>query len=152
MIHQLLFSSGASLPGQETFTLPTDATSSSTFSWVVPSEVTTICAVCVAGGGAGGRTTGNFPSGGGGGGGLSWRNNIPVTPGETLSVTVGAAGYYNVLDGNGGDSGIQRGSTILLGCTGGEGAEPGQSSNGGQGGPSLVSTWGGGDGGNWLFP
>ena len=154
MIHQLLFSSEVSLSGQETFTSPTGATSSSTFSWVVPSGVTTICAVCVGGGGAGGLTTGNFPSGGGGGGGLSWLNDIPVTPGETLSVTAGVGGYYDVpsASADGGDSGIQRGSTILLACTGGEGATPGQPSGGGQGGASLSPQWGGGDGGNWLFP
>lgn len=154
MIHQLLFSSEVSLSGQETFTSPITATSSSTFSWVVPSRVTTICAVCVGGGGAGGRTTGNFPSGGGGGGGLAWRNDIPVTPGETLSVTAGVGGYYDVpsASADGGDSGIQRGSTVLVGASGGEGASPGQPSGRGLGGSSLSAQWGGGDGGGWLYP
>ena len=154
MIHQLLFSSGVSLSGQETFTSPIGATSSSTFSWVVPPEVTTICAVCVGGGGAGGRTPGSFPSGGGGGGGLSWLNDIPVTPGETLSVTAGVGGYYDVpsASADGGDSGILRGSTVLVAATGGEGASPGQSTGRGLGGASLSSQWGGGDGGGWLYP
>ena len=154
MIHQLLFSSEVSLSGQETFTSPIAATSSSTFSWVVPSGVTTICAVCVGGGGAGGRNTGNFPSGGGGGGGLSWLNDISVTPGETLSVVAAVGGYYDVpsASADGDNSGILRGSTILVASTGGEGAIAGQPSGGGQGGASLSSQWGGGDGGNWIFP
>lgn len=153
MIHQLLFSSEVSLSGQVTFTSPIAATSSSTFSWVVPSGVTTICAVCVGGGGAGGQTTSSTASPGGGGGGLAYRNNIPVTPGETLSVQAGVGGYYGVpsASADGGDSGIQRGSTVLVGCTGGQGGIPGQSSSGGQGGASLSPQWGGGNGGDWPY-
>lgn len=44
--------------------------------WVVPEGVRSICVVCVG-------------HGSGGGGGLSWRNNIPVTPGETLMLSAG---------------------------------------------------------------
>lgn len=41
--------------------------------WTVPDDITSICCVCVGHGGMGG-------------GGLSWRNNIPVTPGEILTI------------------------------------------------------------------
>lgn len=52
----------------------------------VPEGVTEIHAVCVGGG------SGNYVNArGGAGGDLRWRNHIPVTPGEILVVSVGAA-------------------------------------------------------------
>lgn len=64
-----------------------------TFYFKVPLSVTRIHAVCVGAGAQGasdGQYGGNDIWGGGGGGGLGWRNNIEVTPGETLVVQVGA--------------------------------------------------------------
>ena len=66
-------------------------TSSGTFS--VPVGVTSVDVLVVAGGGNGGP--GNPPSGqggGGGAGGLIYRPAFPVTPGGTISVTVGCGG------------------------------------------------------------
>jgi len=118
MIHQLLL--GPQLiadPGQVQFTTTGDT------NWVVPDGVTSICAVVVGGGGAG-RSDASGTDSGGAGGGLSYKNNIAVTPGETLVVRVGAGGegVSANQDGQaGGDSYIQRGSTFLLGATGGGG-------------------------------
>jgi PKD repeat protein len=66
------------------------------YSWTAPTGVTSVDVVCIGGGGAG--TRGTSPSDvnqlrrGGGGGGLGWKNNIPVTPGQTYTVVVGAGG------------------------------------------------------------
>jgi len=62
-------------------------TSSGTFS--VPSGLTTVDVLVVAGGGGGGSS---YHGGGGGAGGLIYRPGFPVTPGGTVSVTVGSGG------------------------------------------------------------
>ncbi|MFA7243644.1 MAG: glycine-rich domain-containing protein [Sulfuricellaceae bacterium] len=70
-------------------------TSSTT--WVVPAGVTRIRASALGGGGGG--TGGNSAatcSGGGGGGGLFLRGDLNVTPGEMLTITVGAGGAGGV--------------------------------------------------------
>ena len=75
-----------------------------TYTWVAPTGVTSVCAVCVGGGGAGGSA----PNGGAGGGGgaLGYKNNIAVTPGQLYTVVVGAGGVgrYNAIGTAGGDS------------------------------------------------
>lgn len=68
--------------GQQAFTSP------GTYSWIAPADVYQISAVCI-GGGAGG---GGGYAGGGGAGGLGWKNAIPVTPGQSYTVVVGAGG------------------------------------------------------------
>ena len=70
-----------------------------TTNWTVPDGVTSISIVLLGGGGGGGSGNG----GGGGGGGLAYANNIPVTPGMSIDVTVGDAG---IADTNGGTSSI----------------------------------------------
>ena len=69
-----------------TFTT-TSFTSSGTFA--VPSGTTSISEVLVVGGGAGGAEQ---HGGGGGAGGLIYMPDYPVTPGGTLTVTVGSGG------------------------------------------------------------
>lgn len=109
--------------------------------FVVPDGVYSVSAVCVGGGGGGdgGRNTN-----GGGGGALSYVNNIVVTPGETLSVTVGIGGSGSsatkATDGDGGASRLARGATILCSAGGG-----GKGSGTRAGGTVGVGT--GGDGG-----
>ena len=82
----------ASNTSDRQFTLTVNApvqqsfTSSGTFS--VPSGVTAVNVLVVAGGGSGGTWHG----GGGGAGGLIYRPAFPVTPGGTVSVTVGDGG------------------------------------------------------------
>jgi hypothetical protein len=60
-----------------------------TESFIVPANVTSICVLCV---GAGGTGRPSPYASGGGGGGLAYKNNIPVTPGQSIVVTVGAPG------------------------------------------------------------
>jgi hypothetical protein len=72
------------------------------YTFVVPAGVTSISAVTVGGGGGGARGVYQYSNqfndpmesagGAGGGGALAYRNNISVTPGQTIYVTVGAGG------------------------------------------------------------
>lgn len=95
----------------------------SSTTWTVPENVTSICAV-VVGGGTGTTTA---P---GKGGSLRWINFLEVTPGETLTITVGSANN---------SSRIKRGGTDLIVAAGGT---EGTSSS------LLIENVGGGDGGN----
>ena len=58
-------------------------TSPGTYSFVVPANIYLMSGVFVG------------PGGNGPGGDLRWINNFPVTPGETLTVIVGAYGAYS---------------------------------------------------------
>jgi hypothetical protein len=94
-------------PGQSQYT------SSGTFT--VPAGVTSINVVCIGAGGGSASTTSGYQVSSGGGGGLSWKNNIPVTPGQVYTVTVGAG----VNAGTGGFSAlILSGTTISQGFGG----------------------------------
>ena len=64
-------------------------TTPGTYSWMCPIGVTSVCVVCIGGGAGGDNGHGNTA---GGGGGLAWKNNIPVTPGVSYVVEVGAGG------------------------------------------------------------
>jgi hypothetical protein len=67
-------------------------TGSGTF--IVPAGVTSLQVVCVGGGGGANTYPGGSRVGGsgGGGGGLAYINNLTVTPGESISYSVGAGG------------------------------------------------------------
>jgi hypothetical protein len=82
----------------------TDATSS----WVVPAGVTSICVACI-GAGAPGTT-----SIGGGGGALAYTNNVPVTPGETLTVHARRGRTPTTAVTGDFDTWIARGATKLV--------------------------------------
>ncbi|MGI9186536.1 MAG: glycine-rich domain-containing protein [Gaiellales bacterium] len=114
----------------------------------MPTGLTTVQLLVVAGGGGGGVNGG----GGGGGGGMREQAAFEVTPGATVSITVGAGGNgerytddYGVIDfnqalrrvdaTNGGDSAF--GTFISLG--GGRGAGRSAAGSGGSGGGA--STW-----------
>lgn len=94
---------GASEPvGQQLFLAGT--------SWVVPAGVTSVCVVTIGRGCEYSEYTG--PGGGGyagAGGGLAYVNNIAVTPGETLIVSV-----------DNGSSSLSRGGTRLCGASAAE--------------------------------
>ena len=134
--------------GQEAFT------SSGTFTWTCPDNVYDVCVVCVGGGG--GST--QDEQGAGGGAGLGWANGIPVTPGETYSVVVGAKGAPTSpgnYAGNGGTSYFIDTNTVYGGGGGGTGRDRNGSANrpgyGGQGGGfggTGGTQQGGGYGGN----
>lgn len=123
--------------------------------WTVPTNVTSID-IFLAGGGGGGGIYGSVggSSGGGGGGGGGYTKNyykIPVTPGQSIPVVVGAGGEkastYSNSGGSGGSS-----SVVVNGATyyasGGYGGKSGSStsnfSSGGSGGS-------GGGSGNMQF-
>jgi hypothetical protein len=88
--------------------------SSGSRTWTVPEGVTSICAVMVGGGGGGGSgSTGTS----GAGGGLGYKNHIPVSSGDTVSVTVAVGGGVNA---SGGTSSITVNSNTYS-ATGGQG-------------------------------
>jgi hypothetical protein len=143
-----------------------DYTTPGTYTYVVPPGVTRLQAVCIGGGGSGASTDGkdannapppgpqNYAGGGGGGGGLRYSTDIPVSPGETLTVVVGAGGVapasHGPLHGNGGgSSSIARGATTLLWAGGGSGGgtDYAYGAMPGGGGTPFGDTVGGGDGG-----
>lgn len=107
--------------------------------WVVPADVGCIWVDASAGGGggAGGNAT---PGGGGGGGnGGSACSNLPmpVTPGETLTITLGAAGLGGAIGAVGGNGGYTEvvGSLQTLRFLGTSNpATAGANPNGGNGG------------------
>jgi hypothetical protein len=116
---------------------------SGTYTFVVPAGVSSLSVLCIGGGGGGGGTSAaaTNSAAGGGGGGLSYSNNVSVTPGETLTVVVGAAGAGGTTAGtNGtaaGDSYLRRSSTDLVLAKGGSGG----------GGNTAALTGGAGAGG-----
>ena len=79
-IQQVMMTGGIPPSGQQSYT------SAGAFTWTAPAGVTSVCAVCV---GAGGNES---TAAGDGGGGLGWKNNIPVVPGQSYQVVVGAQG------------------------------------------------------------
>lgn len=91
-----------------------------TYSWTCPPGVHAVRVECYGGGGGGGGTGINQGGGGGGGGAFAARNAVPVTPGTTYTVVVGAGGVRDSHNGGSstftGDSGVQ---VIAVGGTGG---------------------------------
>ena len=122
--------------GEHVFTL-----AGTTIDWVVPEKVTSVCILCVGGGEGGGVRYG------GDGGSLSYINDVPVTPGETLQVR---AGFYgeganttsSAAGTNGEDSYVSRSGTYIAHAYGGPAA-----------GSSVVSAvaYGGGSGSSGAY-
>ena len=71
-----------------------------TGSWTCPNGVFWALVECWGGGGAGGAATGNPANGSGGAGGNYARSLVPVVPGTTYTVTVGAAVTGNKTNTN----------------------------------------------------
>jgi hypothetical protein len=89
----------ASAVGQQEYSV------AGTYTFTVPTGVTSVSAVAVGGGGGGqisrgGSTGTERPASGGGGGGLGWKNNIAVTPGSNYTVVVGAGGTAGTIVGD----------------------------------------------------
>lgn len=125
-------------------------TTPGTYYWLCPQNVTSVSVVCVGGGGSGWIYSSY--SKGAGGGGLGWKNNIPVTPGQSYMVIVGAGGTKPTISsstncGNsaGGDSYFISTSTVK-GGGGGAGVYSSTNTYGGTGGTYTGD--GGGNGGN----
>jgi len=118
-------------------------TSSGTFT--VPANVSSLKVVALGGGGGGGHNSATFVtqnSGGGGGGGGLCISSLPVTAGESLTVTVGSGGSAG--GGNGGDSQVLRSSSLLIEGGGGSGGDQG-SNSGGSGGTGTNPSGSGAD-------
>lgn len=94
-----------------------------TYNWTVPFSVTSVSVVCIGGGASGCRGINNQEQPGGGGGGLRWITNMPVTPGETLTVYVGYGATAPAANDTVGSAGtwsyVARGATILISGNGG---------------------------------
>ena len=116
------FSITSSVPVSQSFT------SSGTFS--VPSGITAVDVLVVAGGGGGG----DRHSGGGGAGGLIFMPNYPVTPGGTVSVTVGCGGAGGTPGPSAGGTGQDSAFGTLTAKGGGYGQPGGAGGPGGSGG------------------
>ena len=114
-------------------------TSSTT--WTVPTGVKSIKIHCTGGGASGGTSdkssNASVKSGGGGGGGYcSYKTNVAVTPGETLTITVGSGGVHANNGGcvAGNLSSVYRSGTALCIGNGGSSSSQRYGSNGGSGG------------------
>lgn len=136
--------------GQATYNIP------GSFTFQVPNEVTSISAVCVGGGGGGGAFgTATDEAGAGGGGGALAYATFAVTPGESLTITVGdggTAGQAASANGvAGGASSVKRAATSLVEAGGGAGGQGGQNGRnqpaGGAGGTVVTGTGGAGGAG-----
>lgn len=130
-------------------------TTPGTYNWICPANVTSVSVVCIGGGGGGYSGDGYF-SRSGGGGGLGWKNNIPVTPGQTYTAVVGEGGLTGGLAGQsmtGGTSYFINSSTVagiggnsyIAGSFVGDGG--GNGGNGVNTTSSSYSSGGGGAGG-----
>lgn len=148
--------------GEQVFTTP------GTYTFFVPAGVTSISSVAIGGAGGGSRgarytnindpnsITANTPPGSltanffsGGGGGLAYKNSISVTPGQQLTVVVGAGGLAEISgNANGGESFVATSGGTKLVHAGG-----GSAGSSGSGGAMLVGDGGGsgGAGGNWSY-
>jgi len=117
-------------------------TSSGTFT--VPSGVTKVRVTVTGGGGGGSTTPGSYAANGGGAGGTAIKVITGLTPGATVTVTVGSGGGASSAGGA---------SKFGTYCTGNGGAGGSNNAGNGQGGNGGTATGGdinitGGDGGS----
>lgn len=134
-------------------------TSSGTFT--IPAGKTTVKVTVVgAGGGGGASSASSTPGAGGGGGGTGISYLTSLTPGNTISVTIGSGGAGGTSGGNGsngGSSSIQSGTQTITtitanGGTGGGGANSTPSAgSGGTTSGANINIKGGGGGGATSF-
>ena len=121
---------------------------SATCDWTVPTGVTEVEYLVVAGGGGGGSSFDGPGAGGGGAGGVILKTGadaVAVTPGSTISITVGEGGTGGGANGDGTD----RAQWIVSGTDGGVSAfgDVTASGGGGGGGRGDVGRSGGSGGG-----
>lgn len=128
--------------GEIIFSAGVNGGSETTRSWVVPKNVYSVSAVLVGEGGGGYGSTGD-------GGDLRWVSEIPVTPGETLTITVGTGAATTT------DTTLKRNSTLLAVAKSGKSNTVSSlidnvligGGNGGKKGFGLASNTGGATGG-----
>jgi len=113
----------------------TQFTSTGPGTFAVPSGITSIDVLVLAGGGGGGSGT----AGAGGAGGYIDRPGLPVTPGSTISYNVGAGNPRptgsDIGQGNNGSNSVF-GTLTAIGGGGGGSSHPGQPQGGGEPGGS----------------
>lgn len=131
------------------FSQTTTVTLTSGGSWVVPAGVSQITVECWGGGGGGGRAENSGRAcAGGGGGAYAKKNAILVTPGQTISYSIGAGGSGGSGNNPGGDTWFFNSSTVLAK---GGGGVANSSMTGGTGGQASASVgdvkFSGGNGG-----
>ena len=117
-------------------------TTPGTYTFIVPSNATTLSAMAVGGGGAGDDgNSGDGGGGGGSGGSAGFFNGLAVTPGQTLTIVVGAGGaatsVKNTKAPDGGLSSVTFGSFTMT-APGGIGGSP-YTANPGAAAPSAPS-------------
>ena len=149
---------GVASPGEQIYT------GGGTYTWVCPVGVFSVSVVCVGGGGGGDVSSTNPGNNnavrGAGGGGLGWKNNIPVTPGNSYTVQVGGtgstsffissatvAGFGGQNSLSGGAGGSFTGDGGGTGGAGGTGVNPVSPSVG-----NLIQFGGGGGAGGYSGP
>ena len=122
-------------------------TSSGTFT--IPAGVTSVKVTVVGGGGGGGgvgTVSATKRAGGGGGGGYTEKILTGITPGLTLSVSVGAGGSggNQVSGGSGGTSSVSSGTQTIttISSTGGAGGTGGNVTTGAPGGAGGTGSGG----------
>lgn len=131
----------ATKPNSQTFS------TAGTFTFTVPAGVRWIKASVTGGGGGGANSASTFVSGGGGAAGTAI-GSYAVTPGQTITVVVGALGAAaSGLGGNGGTSSFGSFCSATGGgggqCQGVSGCAGGLSGNGVGGQINLTGGWGG---------
>ena len=112
------------------------------YSWTVPTNVTSVCVVCIGAGG--GTVSYNYINSAGAGGGLAYKNNITVVPGAVWTVNVGLGGDAGAGRQAGGSSSFVSPASVTA-CQ-----ANGGSTSGGSGGTTLGYD-GGGNGGSGSY-
>jgi hypothetical protein len=137
-----LLKPGNEVSGEAIFTTP------GTFTFVVPAGVRKISALAVGGGGGGGSSWSQGP---GTGAALAWADDIPVTAGQTISITVAgtaSAGQNGAASIVGSFFSAQGGRHAPNGDNVGGAPQSGTvSASGGTGGMAYSTSWEGGGGG-----
>ena len=116
-------------------------TTAGTYYWTAPCDVTSIQVECWGAGGGGGGASGNPSAGGGGSGGAYVKHtSIPVTPGTTYTITVGAGGTVSssAAGNSGGVSWFSSAATIQ--AVGGAGGGLASSNSSTASGAAAVTT------------
>jgi hypothetical protein len=144
--------------------IPTMQVFTSTGTFTIPASVTKVKVTVVGGGGGGRSATNSTAQGGGGGGGVAIKTITGLTPGGTVTVTVGAGGAANTTGGTssfGAYCSATGGLSPAFGASGPAGGAGGTATGGdinfiggsGCGGNGVAGTVGGsaGNGGSSIF-